>query len=141
MKAIILFNLILVSFFSCNSKQGIRKETQKQILSHKQFIKQISFKGKIIDKIYCNECNFNKYQIKIETKERRPDNIELGNLSFQPYYVIPSRNEITLSISKAIYESVEIGLEVIKNPNANNLSIKRMDYKLLSEEKFEWIPK
>jgi len=141
MKAIFFFNLILVSFFSCNSEQAIRKETQKQILSHKQFIKEIYFKGKINDKIYCNECNFNKYRIKIKTEEMKPDKIELGNLSFQPYYVITSKNEITLSISKEIFESVEIGLEVVKNPSSNNLSIKSKDYKLLSEEKFEWIPK
>ncbi len=141
MKAIILFNLILLSIFSCNSEQGIRKETQKRILSHKQFIKEISFTGKIYDKVYCNECNFNKYQIKIKIEEMKPDKIELGNLSFQPYYAILSKNEIALSINKEMYEAVEKGLEVTKKPNSNNLSIKSIDYKLLSEKKYEWIPR
>ncbi len=40
-----------------------------------------------------------------------------------------------------MYEAIEKGLEVIKKPNSNNISIKSIDYKLLSGEKYKWIPK
>lgn len=141
MKLIILLNFILLTLFSCNSERGIKNEIQTNILSHKKFIKESSFEGKIDDKIYCEECNFNKYQIKIKINKMQPDNIGIGNLSFQPYYVIASKNEISLSVNKEMYEAAEKGTEVTKKPNANSLYLNNKEYKLLSEEKYKWIPK
>ena len=94
MKKILFLNSMLIMLNSCNYGYGVKKETQKKILTHKQFIKDIFFEGKVIDKIYCNECNFNKYQIKINTNETINEKVELSNLSFPPYYSISKNNEI-----------------------------------------------
>ena len=140
MRAILLLNFILLTFFSCNSEHGIKKEIQNNILLHKKFIRESSFKGKIYDKVQCNQCNYNRYQIKIKIDEMKPDKIGLGNLSFQPYYSILLKNEITLSVNKELYEVTEKGLEVVKKANSNTLLVMDKDYGLLSEKKYEWIP-
>lgn len=140
MKILIFLSSMLLMINSCSCESGIQKETQKRILLHKQFIKEFSFEGKVIDKIYCNECNFNKYQIKIKTNEVINDKIEFGNLSFQPYYFTSANNEITLSVNKELYLVIQKGTQIKKKGGANDLSIGDKDYKLLSQEKYQWIP-
>lgn len=140
MKAILFLNFILLTFFSCNSENGVKKEIQNNILMHKKFIRESSFKGKIYDKVQCNQCNFNKYQIKIKIDEMRPNKIELGNLSFQPYYSVILKKEITLSVNKELYEATEKGLEVEKKANSNTLVVMNKDYRLLNEKKYTWMP-
>jgi len=140
MRTVLLLNFILLNFFSCNSEHGVTKEIQNNILSHKKFIRESSFEGKIGDKVYCNRCNFNRYQIKIKIEAMQPDEIGISYLSFQPYYAMASKNEITLSVNKELYEAIEIGQDVVKKMNSNSLSVKKKDYRLLSEKKYEWIP-
>lgn len=140
MRAILLLNFILLTFFSCNSGNGIRKEIENNIFVHKKFIRESSFTGKIYDKVQCNQCNFNKYQIKIKIDEMKPDKIELGNLSFQPYYSVILKKEITLSVNKELYEATEKGLEVVKKANSNTLLVMNKDYRLLNEKKYKWMP-
>jgi len=140
MRTIILLNFILLTILSCKNEQGIQKETQNRILFHKNFIRQIYFEGIVSDKIYCNECHLNKYQVKVKVSTMRPEKIELGNLSFQPYYSILEEKEITLSVNKKLYDATDKGIKIIKKTNSNNLSIKNKDYKLISEKKYKWIP-
>ena len=140
MRVILLFNFILLTFFSCNSEYRIQEEIQNNIFLHKKFIRELSFKGKIYDKIQCDQCNFNKYQIKIKIDEMKPDKIGLSNLSFQPYYSILSKDEITLSVSKELYEATGKGLDVEKKSNSTTLLVMNKDYKLLSEKNDKWMP-
>ena len=140
MRIIVFLSILLIVTNRCNRESGIQKDTQKRILLHKQFIKEISFEGKVTDKIYCNKCDFNKYQIKITSDDIVIDKIEFSNLSFAPYYSIPANNEIILSVNKELYDVIQKEYQIKKTKNSNSLSIKNMDYRLLSQEKYIWIP-
>jgi PBP1b-binding outer membrane lipoprotein LpoB len=141
MKITMFLNILFIVLNGCNSENSVQKETQKRILTHKQFIYNISFEGIVIDKMYCNECNFNKYQIKIKSDNIINEKIEFGNLSFPPYYWISGRNEIILSVNKKLYDATQKEFQVKKIVNSTRLFINNKDYKLLNQKKYEWIPR
>jgi hypothetical protein len=140
MKTILILNFVIIMFNSCNSGNNIKTETQDRILSHKKFIHNIDFEGTVINKTYCNECNFNKYQIKIKVEDRKLEKIELGNLSFPPYYSILENNEIVLSVNSELYERTKNNSLIKKTKNSNCISIDNINNRLISEKKYQWIP-
>ncbi|WP_395058792.1 hypothetical protein [Flavobacterium sp.] len=140
MRIKIFLSLVLVMISFCNCESGIQRETQKRILSHKQFIKEFSFEGIVVDMIYCSECNFNKYRIKIKINEAITNKIEFDNLAFEPYYSTSTNDTLTLSVSKKLYDATQKGIQINKKASSNDLSIEGKDYKLLSQEKYQWIP-
>lgn len=140
MKTVLLY-LITVLFFSCDFARGVRTDAQKQILSHKKFIKEISFTGDIISLENCKDCSFNKYQIIIDLKDLNISEIKLSNQSYPPYYTMNSQNKLSISVSEKLYKEARKGFEIEKKTNSESIFINGKKYELLSKEKYEWIPK
>lgn len=140
MRVVLLYS-IMVLISSCDFAKGVKKDTQDQILSHKKFIKNISFIGLVSDLEYCNNCNFNKYQIIIDLKDVNVADVKLGDRSFPPYYTMTLQNKLSLSVDENLYEAVQKGFEIEKKSNSDDLLIKGKSYKILSQVQYEWIPK
>ncbi|MFP9097892.1 hypothetical protein ACLI09_02460 [Flavobacterium sp. RHBU_24] len=141
MKTFMLFVLILMSLNNCTNKDSLQKQTQVRITSHKEFIRQLSFSGRIIDKKYCNECNYNKFQIIINFNEDISEVVHFSNLSFPPYYWIALKEKtIIFSVNKNLYESCDIGMDVTKKANLNFIVFANLDYPILSTQTYQWIP-
>jgi hypothetical protein len=107
--------------------------------SHKEFFKSLEFSGVIAEKKYCNECQLNKYEMVVDLREKKPDTIELGNLSYQPYYFFNDKNKLTISVTQQIYNSVEKGSLIEKKMNSDSLTFLGLKYRLLSERKSQWL--
>ncbi len=128
--------LILLTV-SCNN--GVRKDVQQNILSHKEFIRQLAIDGVILQRIYCDKCNFNKYQFKVKLNTAS-EKVNLGYMSFPPYYTFLNNKEIMLSVNKELYDAGNEGTPISKPGGSINVTILEESYKLLSEEKYTWIP-
>lgn|GEM_PF-5350632 len=135
-----IFNIFLILVNNCDFVNEVQGDTQKNILLHKQFINEISFKGMVIEKIYCNKCNFNKYQLKIQSNDIDNDKIKIGNLSFPPYYWILKENKILLSVNKELFEETKKNSQLVKLKNSSYISIDNRDFLLLNQKKYLWIP-
>ena len=135
---IFLCSILLINTNSCDN--NIQKENQKKIFSHKQFINDFSFEGLVTEKIYCEKCNLNKYQITIKTNSLTREKVEFSNLSFEPFYKILENNKITFSVTKEVYDSTQKNLQIVKKSGSNGLLIKNKFYPLLNNKKFEWMP-
>jgi hypothetical protein len=133
--------LTFIILLFCSCVNSIQKDTQKNILSHKKFLKSLSFTGIVKGKKYCEECNFNKYQIVLKLEKTDPDEISLGNRSFQPYYFFDSENQLTISVSQSLYESASTGSLSEKHSGSEFLIIGSTKHVLLSAEKYKWLPK
>lgn len=139
MKHVLLY-FVIALFFSCDYAKGVSKDVQKQILSHKKFIRSITFTGLVSDLKYCNDCNYNKYQVIINQKELSAMDIKLGNRSYPPYYEITSDNKLHFSVNEKLYNEIRKGFEVMKKSNSDNIFINGVSYELLSKTQYEWIP-
>lgn len=119
--------------------RGVRYSTRNNIELHKNFMKSFSAKGIITEKIICNSCNINKYQIIAELDDFNIEDIELVNRVFLPYYTISS-NKLNLSVNREIYDNVSIGDSILKIKNSDNLKINNNDFLIINKTKFIWLP-
>lgn len=125
---------------SCNFGKGVKEETRTNIKVHKMFIKSLSFSGAIVEKIFCEKCELNKFQIVINLKGVSTENISIGNYSFQPYYYF-NRNSLNISVVKELYEFAQRGLTIEKNANSYNIIVGDKEYKLINlTEEYKWLP-
>lgn len=137
MKLINVFFLgVLIS--SCSCSNSIQKDTQKRINAHKEFMRSLSFYGQISNKVLCEKCEFNKYQLVIGLTKTTPGEINLGDRSFQPYYFFDTANQIYLSVPKYLYEAAQKGMNIEKQPGSD-LIVNGSVYKFLSDKKYEWL--
>ncbi|MFD0767120.1 hypothetical protein ACFQZI_19855 [Mucilaginibacter lutimaris] len=134
------FILISILFVSCQSRKGLRQEVQQRINTHKEFIKSFSFDGVISKGIYCENCQFNKYQLVINLNSLTPKTIRIDNKSFQPYYFFDGKSQLTISVVKDIYDAVHQGDVIEKRSNTNYVIIKGNTYKIISDQKYKWLP-
>lgn len=141
MKAVIklfLFNSLF--FISCNVQNGVQESTKKNILTHKEFMRSLSFNGLVKEKKYCESCNYNKYQITLSLDSISIESVPIGFLSFQPYYFFSSNKEITVSILKGFYDDIEVNKYVSKIGNTDYLVFKNTTYRILNESRYKWMP-
>lgn len=141
LKAKVIF-LIFTSLLSCDPRygKGVQKDAQKQFRSHKEFLRKIFFQGVIKEKIYCQECDTNKYRLTILVQTKNPASISLGDRSYQPYYNFGKESELTISVNKRFYESVREGSSVKKESDSDTITVDDVKYGLLSPKEFVWIP-
>jgi hypothetical protein len=142
-KSLQIFFCISVIFSSChdyNYSKGVHRDAERLFKSHKEFFKSLSFGGVISGKKYCEKCQLNKYQIIIDLKEKKPEIIELGNLSYQPYYFFTIKNQLTISVTQHLYESLEKGFLLEKKMDSDSLIWENQQYILLSKEQSQWLP-
>lgn len=135
-----IFLLISIVFYSCHYRSAMQEETQKIIISNKTFMRTLSFSGEISEKIYCEKCQLNKYQIIITLKDVSPNNIPFSNQSFQPYYSFNSNTRLNISVVKDLYDLAQNGVTIEKRPNSDYLIVGDQAYKFISEERYKWLP-
>lgn len=142
---------ILTSFFwiclllsSCeyyNYGKGVQADTKKEFELEKGFFKSLHFIGNISKKLYCERCDLNKYQFIISLKIFEPQNINIGFLSFQPFYSFNNENQLVISVNQSVFENLKVGSFVIKEKDSDFLNCGSRHYKILEENGFQWIPK
>ena len=137
MKTVLLISIL---FGSCNFGKGVQKEAQQKIIVHKAFIKSLSFNGQLVEKKFCEKCEVNRFQIIIGLNEINPKNIIFSNQFFEPYYFFDLNNRLNISVVKDLYESAQKGLAIEKQANSDYLIIGSQKYKLISDEKYKWLP-
>jgi len=139
--SLIGISMILSSCDYVNFTKGVKNDSEKIFVSHKKFFKSLFFNGTISEKKYCAKCQFNKYQIIIDLKEKEPKTIDIGNFSYQPYYFFNDKNQLTISVTPNLYESVKAGLFIEKKMDSDSLTSERLQYDLLSDKESQWVPK
>jgi hypothetical protein len=119
--------------------RAIRNDAQRLFVSHKEFFKSLEFSGVIAEKKYCSECQLNKYEMVVDLREKKPDTIEFGNLSYPPYYFFNGTNQLTISVTMQIYNAAEKDSSIKKEVNSDSLSLPGLKCRLLSDQKMQWI--
>ena len=135
-----IFLLIAVVFYSCHSRSGIQEETRKIIISNKIFMRTLSFSGEVSEKIFCEKCQLNKYQLIIALKDVSPNNIPFSNQSFQPYYSFNSNTQLSISVVKDLYDLAQKEVTIKKQTNSDYLILGGQEHKFISEKKYKWLP-
>jgi hypothetical protein len=142
-KSIKLLFCIIAVFSSCeniNYAKSVHKDAERLFRSHKDFFKSLAFSGVVSEKKYCEKCQLNKFQIMINLKEKKPEIIDLGNLSYQPYYFFNNENQLIISVTQYLYGSMKEGSLVEKKMYSDSLIRERQQFILLSEKKSLWLP-
>ncbi|MGY6744909.1 MAG: hypothetical protein ACXIUQ_19410 [Cecembia sp.] len=116
----------------------VRNETKSNILSHKNFIKSVSFKGIIVDKKMCFECEQNKYQLTVELDDFDINNIEFSFRAYPPYYSMTS-NKLILSVNNVIFDYVQMGDNFLKRNNSDELEVGGRNFLYLNKSKYQWL--
>lgn len=139
---IILITICILSYSCCeksNYIKGIQKDSQQIFDRKKEFFTSFTFSGVIDKKKYCENCNMNKYQIIITLDTIESDSVELKNQYYQPYYFFDKPNQLNLSVTKILYESISEMDIVKKEGHSDYLVLSNKKYRLLSEKKNEWL--
>ena len=139
---ILLIGLIGVYCFwdYARFSSAVQKDARRLFASHKEFFRSVEFSGIITEKEYCNKCQFNRYRLIVELKVKKPGKIELGDLSYPPYYFFNDNNQLVVSVTQQIYNSSEKGHLIGKVMNYDSLIYEGSGYRLLSDYKSEWLP-
>lgn len=141
-KAIGILFWISVAFYSCDDigySRGAQKDGRRLFASHKEFFKSLEFNGAIAEKKYCNKCLLNKYQIIIDIRVKNPEVIDLGNFSYPPYYSFTGKNQLSISVTEQIYNSIEKDSLIEKKMNSDSLIFMGLKYRLLSDKELKWL--
>ena len=97
---------------------------------------EVSFKGNVIDKLYCKKCGVNKYQLKLQLEEFvYPDKFPGKKCS---YYSFGADSLLIISVSKQIFDTAEKSHTIRKMSRTYGLSIESRELHYLSEEKDRW---
>lgn len=116
MKKFYIIPVFFLLFSSCCNK-GAQEGITLSYKTHRQFFKELGFKGIIYKSEYCKQCELNKYKLVIDLSLIEPT-ITIKNQVFQPYYYF-NKNRIILSVPRKIYEGVAKGMEITKNKNSD----------------------
>ena len=137
----LLFIMSSMVFLACNNYgKGVRKDTEKNIIEHKKFMRSLSFKGVISERKFCEACEISKYQLKINMTVITPETINLGNQGFQPYYTFDSAKQLTLSVTKNLFEFATTKAEVEKIADSDSIKIGNHSFSILSPKRLIWMP-
>lgn len=139
-KSLFWISIILSSCDYFNYAKAVHDDSERILASHKKFFTSLSFNGDISKKIYNGRGQLNKYQLIINLKEKEPKEIELSNLSYQPYYFFYDNNQLIISVTKDLYESIKEGSLIEKKMDSDSLICGRQQYNLLSDKKSRWLP-
>lgn len=136
--------VIVVIFNSSSCKQdgyvsGAQEDERKIFDYKKAFIISFRFEGKIDEKKFCKECNFNQYQLILKLESEKSDSIQLSYQYYQPFYFYKEKR-LHLSVNKYLYNAVEAGQIIAKDRNSHYVHINDREMLLVSKEKLKWLP-
>jgi len=135
---------VCLSAYCCSEKssyvKGVQKDSQQIFDRKKEFFIDFAFVGVIDKKKYCENCKVNKYQIVIKLNALESDSVEMKDKYFQPYYFLDKPNQLNLSVTKNLYESITETELVRKEKNSIFLNTPEGKYQLLNEKKLYWMP-
>ncbi|RBL89518.1 hypothetical protein [Chitinophaga flava] len=137
--------LLLVSISSCDLigySKAISEQAEMRFNRSRTFINKIMFKGNVIEKINCENCDLTNYfiKIKIDSISEIPS---LSRSSYNPYYEfqLQPHQVLTICVSKELFDAVEQGTGVLKSANSSNLSFDRKQMLLIGQEDMKWLPR
>lgn len=137
----ILFSLNLL-MTSCQVKQfreGVRNDTKRIFSTHKDYIYSLSFEGIVTKKEVCDNCNINKYNVRITVNElsKKPD---ISNIQYPPYYMFESDSVLTISVTKDLFDLIKTNDKIIKKTKAFELTVNTKKELYLSKDENKWLP-
>jgi hypothetical protein len=141
--ALISCLLIFTCFSSCDYvkySKAIKEETITKFNTNKEFIQRISFSGYIIEKNIVYDCqNIYKYRVKLHLN-KLTETPNIGNIQFNPYYSFENDSIVTISVSKDLYNNINVRSKLSKKNNSTDITIDNKLFKYLSNEKDKWLP-
>ncbi len=137
-KGVLVFCILLSGCDYIKFAKGVKNESDIKFKQHKLYIKSIPILGEVLEKNVCTDCNYNRYRIKIKLSNFNADTVNISFRSYEPFYVINDQS-ITLSISKQIYDEIEVNAEITKKSNSNYIKFKNNSYRILSENENKWL--
>src|ERR1700730_3262065 len=96
-KLIWILPIATILQYSCNETnyaKAIQKDSRKNLLLHKEFLKSYGFIGLILSKKNCDSCTENKYQLSIRISSANVDSVSFIDKSFQPYYFFENGSDL-----------------------------------------------
>lgn len=143
-KSIITISFLIVLFFSsCDYvkyTKAIEKETIQRFNSNKNFMKNISFTGYVLDKKKCEDCQgINKYSIILHLV-KLSEKPKISNIQFNPYYSFENDSILTISVSKDLYDKLILNEKILKQANSFNIVRNNQEFQYLSYNKGKWLP-
>ena len=146
MKRILLFTTILLShfiFFGCYKSEyakGVKNDTERIFIQKKQFFMTFAFNGIINQKLYCDNCKFNKFQIVIKPYILDKALLNISNSSFEPYYNFSFQDSLIISVNKSLFDFLNVHDTINKYSNSAYGITKDSTFLLLNLKENSWIP-
>jgi hypothetical protein len=137
LKVIMLFISVFLGCEHIKFAKGVKDESSQRFKQHKLFLTSFAFIGEVIEKKYCEECNYNKYVIKIRLSNANLDTVNIGFRSYEPYYKMENET-ISISVNKKTYDNIDINTKSVKVANSKNITINSKTFIILSEQENMW---
>ncbi|WP_212005538.1 hypothetical protein [Chitinophaga sp. HK235] len=142
--ALILAFPLVVFFNGCSLidySKAISEQAEMRFNRSRAFINKIMFKGSVIEKINCENCDLTNYfiKIKIDSISEIPS---LSRSSYNPYFEfqLQPHQVLKICVSKELFDAVEQGTGVLKSANSSNLSFNGKQMLLIGQEDMKWLP-
>jgi len=138
----VLVIVVMISMFSCDSYkygEGVTRDTQRTFNKNKQYLYSIVFDAIMVEKMYCPNCDINKYALKMIIKDISEKPF-IENSQYPPYYSFEGDSILILSVSKELYEKVNVNQKILKTYNSYDLFINNEKYNLLNKKDNAWLP-
>ncbi len=135
-------SILIITLNSCQDSyiNGELKDSKNIFDRNKYFIFKNSFKSTVIQKNFCNECNYNKFELKLKL-ESLTEKPNISNKQYHPYYSFEKDLILYISVSENIFKKVNVSDTIIKVVNSNDLLINGNKISYLSESNREWLTK
>jgi len=137
----LLFSLNLL-MASCQVKQfgeGVMNDTKRIFDNNKDYMFNLSFEAIVAKKEVCDNCNINKYNIRMTLNElsKKPD---ISNIQYPPYYMFEGDSVLTISVTKKLFDLIKLNDKIIKETKEFELTINTKKESYLSKDEKKWLP-
>lgn len=119
---------------------GVKNDSLKTLKLKKQFFTAFSFNGIVYNKLYCNHCKVNEFQIVIRPYEINNVLLNISNVSYNPYYDFSYQDSLVVSVSKELFNYTELRDTVKKYSNSRYLTCKDSNFLILNLKDSVWMP-
>lgn len=138
---LLIFSLNLL-MTSCQVKQfgeGVRNDTKRIFFTNKDYIYSLAFEGIVTNKEVCNNCNINKYNVRMTLSglSKKPD---ISNIQYPPYYMFEGDSILTISVTKDLFDLISENDKILKGEKEPELTINGKKESYLSKKKNKWLP-
>lgn len=135
--------ILILLLSSCGWSDFVRGEAadaNRKFHKAKTIITNISFKGLVLNKSYCNDCdNRGKYTLTIRLfmVAKKPDWYEQ---QYPPYYYFEKDTLLKLSVNELLYNFSKQNDTVVKQTKSDDLIVNKRFMPLISKDTSKWIP-